>query len=94
MKKLSKRNAALLGGGAAVAYSFIKGIGIFNHPRFYKEHKALKNYLKTYHPDSNTGDIVKTKTGWSCIINSRNKQILLNIEKTNDGNYVFSETDM
>lgn len=94
MKKNTTKKVALLGAGAALAYGFIKGKGIFNLPRFYNQHKEIKKYVETYYPNGNFGDILKTKTGWCCIINNNNKQILLNLEKTDDGNYVFSETDM
>ena len=94
MKKITTKKAALFGAGAALAYGFIKGKGIFNVPRFFNQHKAIKNYVETYHPNGNFGDILKTKNGWACIINSNDKQILLNLEKTEDGNYVFSETEM
>ena len=94
MKKLDTKKAALLGAGAALAYGIIKGKGIFNYPRFYEQHKAIKNYLETCHPDANFGDVLKTKYGWACIVNSNEKQILLNLEKSSDGNYIFSETEM
>lgn len=94
MKKITAKKAALLGAGTALAYSIIKGKGIFNVPRFYDQHKAIKNYLETYHPKANAGDILKTKNGWCCVINANDKQILLNLEKTEDGHYLFSETDM
>ena len=94
MKKITTKKAALVGAGAALAYGFIKGKGIFNVPRFYNQHKAIKNYVETNHPNGNFGDVLKTKNGWACIINSNDKQILLNLEKTDDGNYIFSETEM
>ena len=94
MKIITTKKAALLGAGAALAYGFIKGKGIFNIPRFFDQHKAIKNYVKTYHPNANVGDILKTKNGWTCIINSNDEQILLNLEKTDDKNYIFSETKM
>lgn len=90
-EKMTPKKAALLGAGAAVVYSFIKGKGIFNVPRFYDQHRAVENYLKTYHNSANHGDIIKTKDGWVCIVNINEEQILLNIQKTEDGAYIFSE---
>lgn len=94
MKKVTTKKAALLGAGAVLAYGLIKGKGIFNVPRFFNQHKAIKNYVQAYHPNGNFGDVLKTKNGWACIVNSNNNQILLNLEKTIDGNYIFSETEM
>ncbi len=89
--KISAKKAALLGAGAAVIYGFAKGKGIFNIPRFYSQHKAVENYLNTYHNGANHGDIIKTKNGWMCVVNIDKQQILLNIQKSEDGNYIFSE---
>lgn len=89
--KISAKKAALLGAGAAVLYGFAKGKGIFNVPRFYNQHKAIENYLNTYHNGANHGDVLKTKDGWMCVVNIDNQQILLNLHKSDDGNYIFSE---
>ncbi len=90
-EKITPKKAALLGAGAAVVYGFIKGKGIFNLPRFYNQHKAIEEYLKTYHNGANHGDVIKTENGWVCIVNINDEQILLNLLKTEDGNYIFSE---
>lgn len=90
-EKMTPKKAALLGAGAAVIYGFAKGKGVFNKPRFYNQHKAIKNYLGTYHNGANYGDIIKTKDGWVCVVNVNNEQILLNVQKSNDGSYIFSE---
>ena len=91
MKKSNKKGALILGIGAALTYSFIKGNGIFNKPRFYNQHKALEKYLSSNHPDANKGDIIKTDDGYSTIINDRGVKIIVNMAKTPDGVYVFSE---
>ncbi len=90
-EKITPKKAALLGAGAALVYGIIKGKGIFNLPRFYNQHKAIEEYLETYHNGANHGDIIKTENGWVCIVNINDKQILLNLQKTKDGNYIFSE---
>ena len=94
MKKTDTKKIALIGAGTALAYSFVKGLGIFNVPRFYNQHKAIKKYLETNYPSAHAGDIFKTKLGWGCIINNNNQQILITLEKTNDKNYVFTEKEM
>ena len=90
-EKMTPKKAALLGAGAALIYRFAKGKGIFNKPRFYDQHKAIKNYLNTYHNGANYGDIARTKDGWVCVVNINNEQILLNVQKSEDGSYIFSE---
>lgn len=90
-EKMTPKKAALLGAGAALMYGFIKGKGIFNVPRFYDQHKAVENYLRTYHNGANHGDIIKTNDGWVCIVNINEEQILLNLQKSEDGAYIFSE---
>ena len=90
--KSKTKKAVLIGLSAAVAYSFIKGNGVFNKPRFYQQHKAVQKYLSSNHESAYVGEIVKTKGGWSCIVNDMGRKFVLNMEKTSDGSYVFSET--
>lgn len=90
-EKLTPKKVALLGAGAALIYGFAKGKGIFNVPRFYNQHKAIEKYLDTYYNGANHGDIIKTNDGWICIVNVNEEQILLSLQKSEDGNYIFSE---
>ena len=92
--KSKTKKAVLFGLGAAVCYSFIKGNGVFNKPRFYKEHKAVSKYLSSNHANAYVGEIVKTKNGWSCIVNDMGKRFVLNFEKTSKGDYIFSENEI
>lgn len=91
MEKKKTNKALLIGIAAAGAYHFIKGNGIFNKPRFYYQHKAVEKYLSSNHENANVGEIVKTKSGWSCIVNDNSYQFVLNISRTDDGTYIFSE---
>lgn len=91
MSKKTKR-AVLIGFGTAILYSAVKGNGVFNKPRFYFVYNALKKYLSSNHPLSNMGEIVRTKNGWSCIINDSGKSFVVNISKSEDGTYLFSES--
>ena len=93
-KKISAKKAALLGVCAACAYKFIKGEGIFNKPRYYAQYKAVEGYLATYHPGATFTNIVKNDSGWHCIVNATDKSFVLNIHKTDDGMYLFGETDL
>ena len=83
----------LLGIGAYVGYSFIKGHGIFNKPRFYFEHKALKKYLDTNYPESYCGDITKVDDGWLAVVNDRGHQFMIHMSKSADGTYLFMEKE-
>lgn len=92
--KFTPKKAVLFGIFAAAAYKFTKGDGIFNKPRFYSQHKAVSSYLSTYHSDAQAGKILKTDSGWHCIVKTHQKDFVLNIHKTDDGMYLFSETDL
>lgn len=91
MEKRKTKKALLAGIAAAGAYHFIKGNGIFNKPRFYFQHKAVKKYLSSNHANAYVGEIVKTKSGWTCVVNDNSYRFVLNISQTNDGTYIFSE---
>lgn len=90
-KKINTKKALLLGLAASVAYKAIKGEGIFNKPRFYRQHEAVKKYLSSNHPNAKTGDIIKTEDGWSCIVNVGNRNFLLYITQSNNKEFIFSE---
>lgn len=93
-EKFNTKKAVLLGICAACAYKFIKGDGVFNKARFFSQTKAVENYLNTYHPGANAGKISPTESGWHCIVTTDEKSFLLNIHRTDDGVYLFSETDL
>ena len=90
----STKKAVLLGLGAAFVYKFIKGDGLLNKPRFYSQYKACEKYLSTYHSGARIGNISTTESGWHCIVTTTEKSFLLNIHRTDDGMYLFSETDL
>lgn len=92
--KFSAKKAVLLGLGAACIYRFAKGEGVFNKPRFYQQHKAVLGYLETYHPTAVAGSIVKNNGGWHCIVKNGTGDFVLNINKANDGTFIFSETQL
>ena len=90
-KKFDTKKAILLGLAAGVAYKAIKGEGIFNKPRFYRQHEAAKKYLSSKYPDAKTGDIIKTEDGWSCIVYLHDKNFVLYITQSNTNEFIFSE---
>ena len=94
MKNSFSKKALLLGAGAAIMVKFIKGEGIFNPVRFYSERKAVESYLANYYPDATFSDLVKTGDSLSCVVNAQERRFLLKIHKTDDGNYVFGETEL
>lgn len=95
MKNLSKaQKTVLVGTLTACAYSMIKGNGIFNKPRFFNQHRAIKKYIETTHPGAVIGNIVKTSKGWASVINDHGSCFLLNITQSPDNNYIFSEEKM
>lgn len=91
---LTPKKAVLFGLCAAAAYKFVRGDGIFNKPRFYSQYKAVERYLSTYHSGARAGNISTTESGWHCIVTTPEKSFLLNIHRTQDGMYLFSETDL
>ena len=93
-EKFSPKKALAFGICATLAYKFVKGDGIFNKPRFFEQHKAVENYLATYHPSAKTSNIVKNDSGWHCVVTTNEKSFVLNIHKTDDKTYVFSETEL
>ena len=94
MLNKNTKKAILIGIGTAAAYNFVIGKGIFNKPRFYHQHKAVKKYLSSSYPEAVTGDIFKTFDGWSCIVNDNGVSFVLNITKTFDGDYIFSRSEL
>lgn len=92
--KFSGKKAILIGALVACAYEFVKGEGIFNKPRYAPQHKAVDAYLSSYYTNSEHGKIIKNDTGWHCIVKTPQKSFLLNIHRTDDGMYLFSENDL
>lgn len=93
---MSKRinKAFVVGTLSACAYSFVKGNGIFNKPRFYPQYKAISKYLSSSSPNANIGKIFKTKEGFGAVINDNGDCYLLSITKIKGNDYMFSKTEM
>ena len=88
------KKAFLIGLGVLTAYKFSNGDGIFNKPRFFFQHKALKKYLSSTHPYAAVGEIIKTSGGWSCIINENNVSYLISLTYSSDKTYIFHESKL
>lgn len=93
MSKKNKKLPVLLGIAAWEAYRFYKGRGIFNKLRYKKQHDALGNYLETHYPGAFYSDIIEVDGGWSCIVNSGGRQIVVCMTNTEDGTFVFWEKE-
>lgn len=78
--------------GAAGVYHAVKGKGIFNRPRFAKQHDAISKYVETHYPGGSYAPIQATQNGWATVITAPDgKQYNLYVGKTPDGIYVFKE---
>lgn len=79
---------------AAGAYSVFLGKGVFNKPRFRSQHNAVSRYINTRYPNAAYSPIEKTGKGWATVIKRINQpNILLYITKSDDGVYIFHETE-
>jgi hypothetical protein len=79
---------------AAGAYGAICGKGVFNKPRFREQHDAVSRYVQNRYPDATYSPIEATENGWATIIRRINQpQILLYVTRSNDGVYIFHETN-
>ena len=93
MSRKDRKLPLILGLAAWEAYRFYKGKGIFNKLRYKAQHEALGNYLETHYPNAFYSDIVEADDGWSCIVNTGDKQVIVYMTKTEDGMFVFWEKE-
>ena len=92
MKKKRFNNAFWLGLAATEVYRFYNGKGIFNKPRFSKQHKAIEKYIDTNYPGAHYTPISIAGNGWATIIKTQdNKSIPLYLYKIDTDNYIFKE---
>lgn len=93
---MSKKSTKLLLLGAAAlgAYNFYKGKGSFNKLRFLEQHNAVRDYLDSHFPNATYSEITETEEGWSCIVNTYQKNFVLYMTKTADGVFVFWEKEL
>ena len=91
-KKKLKAASLLTAAAATTVYSVIRGIGIFNRPRFRSQHEAVSKYVETHYPGALYSPIHQTDFGWSTVIKTGvREKILLMITQTNDGIFIFKE---
>lgn len=76
------------------AYSFIRGNGVFNRPRFAAQHKAVRRYLDAHYPGAVYGKIKEAGKGWSCIVRADGRQFMLYITRTAGRVFIFHEQNV
>ena len=93
MKKQWLSVAAVCAGAAAAGvYSFIKGAGVLNKPRFHMQHDAVERYLEARHTGAKHAPIESCEGGWRTVISDTDgSKYDLFITMTQDGMFVFSE---
>lgn len=92
---MKKSKITILAGAALFeVYRLYKGKGIFNKLRYKQQHEAVSNYMETHHPGVFYSDISETGSGWTCVINEKNRRIMLYLSRTPDGVFVFWEKEI
>lgn len=84
----------LAGASAAIGYCAVTGKGVFNKFRFKKQYDAILNYTETHCPGAMIGEITPYKEGWSCQISQGDTSFWLYIIPTEQGNFIFEQTQM
>ncbi len=86
------RSVCILTAAAVTAvYGAVKGKGIFNGPRFRRQHEAVGKYLETHYPGSFYTPIQQTDLGWTTCIKTRDKQSILLMITESGGTFIFKE---
>ncbi len=92
MNRKFKISPVLVTVAAAGIYNAVKGNGIFNGPRFARQHDAVSKYVESHYPGATYAPIRATQNGWATIITEADgKRHNLYVGKTPDGVYVFKE---
>ena len=91
-KKKMSINPVLVAAAITGVYHAVKGNGVFNKPRFAKQHDAISKYVETHYPGGTYAPIRATQNGWATIITATDgSKYNLYVGKTPDGVYVFKE---
>lgn len=92
-----KRKTLFFIGAAAVAgvYSAAVGKGPFNKWRFKDQHKRISRYVETHYPSARYSTVEATANGWVTVIRRFGMpKIILYVTCDNDGNYIFTESEV
>ena len=92
MKKSHKVLAMLAGAAAAGIYAAVKGKGIFNRPRFEKQHDAVERYLDAKYKNAEYSPIEAASNGWCTVVTEADgAQFVLYMTCDENGVFVFEE---
>ncbi len=90
--KRLKTLSVLTAAAVTTVYSAVRGKGIFNAPRFKRQHTAIGRYVETHYPGGFYDPIQAADFGWMTTIRTPNRQrILLLVTETKDGVFIFKE---
>lgn len=93
---MKKKTLIMLGTAAAAGiYSAIKGKGPFNKIRFREQHERISNYVNAHYPNAMYSPIEATDKGWVTVIRRiARPKIILYVTCDNEGNYIFTESEV
>lgn len=92
MKKSHRLMAVLAGAAAAGVYAAVKGKGVFNRPRFAKQHDAIQRYIDAKHKNAEYAPVETVSNGWCTVVTETDgSQFMLYMTCDKDGVFVFHE---
>lgn len=92
MKKSHKLTAVLVGAAAAGIYAAVRGKGIFNRPRFKKQHDAIERYIEAKHKNAQYSPVEQISNGWCTVVTEFDgTQFMLYMTCDENGVFVFHE---
>lgn len=94
MKKNNKWLAVALGAAAVGVYRAVKGKGVFNKYRFAEQHEAVANYVQAHYPNAFYSNIEAVGDGWTCVVTDGNTKYLLYLTCSENGVFIFDETQI
>lgn len=92
MRKTHKLAALLAGAAAAGVYAAVRGKGVFNGPRFAKQHDAVQRYIDAKHKNAEYSPIEQVSNGWCTIVTETDgRKLMLYVTCDENGVFVFHE---
>ena len=92
MKKSHRLMAVLAGAAAAGVYAAVKGKGVFNRPRFAKQHDAIQRYIDAKHKNAEYAPVETVSNGWCTVVTETDgRQFMLYMTCDKDGVFVSHE---
>lgn len=95
MKKSHKLLAVLAGAAAAGVYAAVRGKGVFNRPRFARQHDAIERYIDAKHKNAEYAPVEQIANGWCTVVTETDgRQFILYLTCGEDGVFVFHEDNI